>query len=523
METLKGEAAQRQQIVRAGVQSFAYFGRSFYTIRDKQGKLIRLRLNHVQTQIEQIEAQELKRQGFAHLYILKARQGGVSTHQQARNLHLVWSKHGVAAMTFANSDDQTAKIFEVTHRAIENFPAEFLPTIADASAKEITFPKMDSRFWTGTAGSKRSGGRAITLWRFHGSEFALWTEPRSVLNAVMPAVEGPGRVIVLETTASAFDSEPHTFWREAQARQNTFRAVFFPWWLCDPQLYRRALLQPDELGALEPDEQDLIKAHGLDLEQIKWRREKLANMGRAEFLREYAEDAESCWLTAGYTFYDVEVLRSLMTQTPTPKQEFMNGALKIFNDVPAGEVVVIGCDTAEGVGGDRSAFTARSWPSWKLIATFADSRIEPQQLADVLAEWGRRWGTAYLIVEKNSHGITVLRDLRYRHKYPIRGIYHRTRPDDPYDDPVDRMGWLTSSESIPLMLDAGRELFHAAKAGHAGVPSIECLRDAFAVQRDNFGRVRLSGRDVLVSEQLAWLARPMMARRQMDSLRPLHF
>jgi hypothetical protein len=69
------------------------------------------------------------------------------------------------------------------------------------------------------------------------------------------------------------------FWRECEARG--YRAVFFPWWECDRVTYRLPLLAPDELGTLEPEEQDLVARHGLDLEQIKWRRKKIAEYGRS--------------------------------------------------------------------------------------------------------------------------------------------------------------------------------------------------------------------------------------------------
>ena len=103
----------------------------------------------------------------------------------------------------------------------------------------------------------------------------------------------------------------------------------------------------------------------------------------------------------------------------------------------------------------------------------------------------------------------MLRHLRDDHKYPIDRIYHRASldADQKADEPGTKIGWVTTEESKPLMLDAGRELFNAVKNGHAGVPSLAVIRDAFGVRRDENGKIKLNGRDVLVAETLAWIGR----------------
>jgi hypothetical protein len=64
-------------------------------------------------------------------------------------------------------------------------------------------------------------------------------------------------------------------------------------------------------------------------------------------------------------------------KAPKPREILLGGTLELYREKPEGERVIIGCDTAEGGGGDRSTWTARAFPSWKLLARFADSRIEP--------------------------------------------------------------------------------------------------------------------------------------------------
>lgn len=389
---------------------------------------------------------------------------------------------------------------------MEHFPPALLPALGPRETREISFPGLDTHFYTGTAGAKRSG-RGLTIRRFHGSEFAFWADPEGTLGTVTPALVPRGSVVVLETTASGLDSPGHVFWKDA--RERGYRTVFIPWWDCDPVHYRLVLLAADELGKLEPDERELMTRFGLDLEQVKWRRSKMAELGRSKFLTEYAEDEDSCWAAVGGLYYETDLVAGLLRQAPQPIRTDRNGALEIYAELPAGERAILGCDTSEGAGQDSHAIVARAFPSWKLLSVYKDATIPPEELAGVLNQLGRGYGGALLVVEKNMHGITVLRKLRDVHDYPVDRIYHRIPLDKGNERHGDRIGWATTGETQPLLLDAGRELLTAAASGRAGIPSRWALRDAMAVRRDQLGKVSLTGKDTLVAEMLAWVGRLM--------------
>jgi hypothetical protein len=487
------------------VTDYGFWAETCYRIRDKHGRLIPFRLNAIQQSLSALEREELRLHGQARLYVLKGRQGGISTDQQARNLHQIATEPGFDAMTLAHIREDTDKLFAITQRAVENYPDALRPPFGQSMSREVGIPEMDAVFWTGTAGAKRTG-RGLTLKRVHASEFAFWDQPRHTLAAITPALVPQGSVVVLETTASGYDSEGHRFWREAEQQANGYRAVFFPWWECDVDNYRLPLMEPDELGALEPDERDLTTRLGLDLEQIKWRRLKMREMGRGPFLQEYAEDAETCWAAAGGMFYDAELLKALLQRAPQPIDTDWGGALEIYGE-HFGERVIIGSDTAEGVGGDRSTWVARTFPQRRLLATFADRGIEPRGLAGMLNTWGRRYTSqgrpALLVPEKNMHGITVIRHLRDDYQFPLSALYQRASQDKAAKESSDKLGWYTSAETKPLLLDLGRIILNAARDGEATPPSVAAIRDAFSVRYDDkTGKVDLNGRDVWVAECL---------------------
>ncbi len=486
------------------------WARRCFRILDKHGHVIPLVANPAQLLVYQAEQRQLAERGFVRSYTLKARQGGISTWEQASNVHQVWSEPGFNAITLAHIREATDTLFGITQRGIDHFPRSLLWRLGPKNTREISFPGLLTKFWTGTAGATRTG-RSLTLKRVHGSEFAFWDNPRATLNALTPALVPNGSIISLETTASAYDSEPHNHWREAEEGANGYVAIFIPWWLCDVKNYRLPLMAGDELGTLEPDEADLVERHGLDLEQVKWRRFKVREMGRGAFLQEYAEDAESCWAAAGGMFYDAELLKGLLARAPQPLYTVHTawGAVEVFEEPVEGERTVGGCDTAEGftVGEvekkDRSTFTVRSFPERRLKLKFESRSITPEDLAGLLGVWGRTY-RVYWVVEKNAHGITTLRKMRDVHKYPLSGIYHR-RPADvanTKESASELIGWHTNEGTKGLLLDYGRTLLNAARDGIAGVPTLAALRDGFAVRRDDKGKINLNGRDVLVSEML---------------------
>ena len=477
-----------------------------YTIRNKQQQLVKLHLNEAQLEVGRREREQLRRNGKARQYILKARQAGFTTYQQMRSLKLTSTTPAIDALTIADKQKRTDKIYQITERAIKFFPKALLPKMGNKRSKEISFPDLESNFFTDTAGGG-DPARGLTLGRLHCSEFAYFEEPRAVLSAAVPSLVPEGSVVVLETTASMYDDEAHDFWRESELGQTGYEAIFYPWWQADPQGYRRALVEPDELGQLSDEERNLLK-HGLDLEQIKWRREQIGEFGLAYFLREYAEDPETCWMAAGTLYYDTALLKPLLDAAPTPIATELGGKLEIFRrHLPPGDRMIIGSDTSEGGAKDRFTWVARGFKSGALLSAYASAKTTPEEFADDLNRYARRHNFPVLCIEKNMHGVTVLRRLRDVCHYPIERLYHRLTYDQNTQAATRTLGWYTGTESKALMLDFGRQVFLNAAAKAIDPPARGVIKDAFAVRYDKDGRVKLNGRDLFVAETLCQAAR----------------
>jgi hypothetical protein len=98
--------------------------------------------------------------------------------------------------------------------------------------------------------------------------------------------------IILETTPLGFN-EFYSLYRRAEAGESEFEAVFLPWWL--ESEYRAEVPHGFTLDA---DEKELVTLHGLDHQQLAFRREKISQLGSPALCnQEYASDATTCFLS----------------------------------------------------------------------------------------------------------------------------------------------------------------------------------------------------------------------------------
>jgi hypothetical protein len=272
------------------------------TIRTKVATIAPLRLNRAQTYLhERLEAQRAAT-GRVRAIILKGRQQGCSTYIGARFYHQATHRRGVRVFILTHVQDATDNLFGMVDRFHQHLPALVKPHTGTANAKELNFDVLDSGYRVGTAGVKDTG-RSQTIQLFHGSEVAFWpyadTHGAGILQAVPDAA---GTEVILESTASGLGNLFHRMWSDASRGLSAYQAIFIPWFWQDE--YRRPV---PEGFALDGDEHDYQALHGLSLEQMAWRREKIVELrGAALFQQEYpatpdeafAVDAEASFIAS---------------------------------------------------------------------------------------------------------------------------------------------------------------------------------------------------------------------------------
>lgn len=234
--------------------------------------------------------------GKVRALVLKGRQQGISTYIGGRFYWRVTHGRGIRCFILTHEQEATNNLFSMVERYHEHCPALLKPETGASNAKELSFNRLESGYAVGTAGTK-AVGRSQTVQFFHGSEVAFWPNAGTHFAGVVQAVPDlPGTEIVLESTANGVGGEFHERWQNAEAGIGDYIAVFIPWfWQAE---YRRAV--PQGFG-LDDDEREYMTAHGLDLEQMAWRRNKIAELkDPLLFKQEYPATAAEAFQMSGH-------------------------------------------------------------------------------------------------------------------------------------------------------------------------------------------------------------------------------
>lgn len=283
---------------------FPTFAAECLKIKTKSGAIVPFKLNKAQLYIhERLEAQKAKI-GYVRALLLKGRQQGASTYIGGRYYHRTSLNRGINAFILTHEQDATDNLFKMVSRYHDN--NGLAPQTGAANAKELNFPRLDSGYTIGTAGTK-AVGRSKTILLLHGSEAAFWPHAETHFAGVVQAVPSePGSEVIIESTANGMGGEFHGRWQQAEAGIGDYQAIFVPWYWQDE--YRR----PADGFVADAEEAEYQTAYGLDDEQMAWRRAKLAELkDPLLFKQEYpATAAEAFQMTGHDSFIKPEVVLS---------------------------------------------------------------------------------------------------------------------------------------------------------------------------------------------------------------------
>lgn len=261
------------------------FSKTFLKILDKNKNLVPFHFNKAQAHFQ------ANRTGRD--LILKARQLGFSTLIQGEMFRKTVTSTQTT-ITLAHDAETTQKLRRMADRFYEHCKfGDVQPLRKYANATLATYPEFDSTATIATAGNVETG-RGDTYTELHGSEVAFWKDAERI---VAGAMQGGSPNVVLESTPNGAQGFFYDKCMEALSGNSIWKLHFYTWWWDDN--YR---ITNDESITYTDEETLLVKRHGLDVSQIKWRRAKVKELGRL-FIQEYPEDAVSCFLTSGNSYF----------------------------------------------------------------------------------------------------------------------------------------------------------------------------------------------------------------------------
>ena len=529
---------------------FDRYSSEVLSIIDKQSNLIPFTLNFAQQYVhEKIEAQ-LHETGRVRAIILKARQEGISTYVAARFFRRVQTRPYQSALVIADIEKRAGSLFNIYDRFDRHLAEEFRPMKRSIQRSKMlaygnpdktkaqSNPGLDSQIEVVSA-RDANAGRGQTPHMAHLSEMAFWEHGEDTFISLMQGIPDDGSEVIIESTAQGAGDLFHRTWKEAEAGENGFIAIFIPWWIMAE--YARPVSSEDERNIRDTMDDFERRAyiegiewegekHLLSLEQLQWRRETFRQKCQSDwtrFAQEYPATAEEAFQVSGAQFFDPEAVRDYQEMATPPLMRGMiqenlktdeetgetsvvieivkdpQGWVRIWDEPDEEGHYVLGVDTASGklIGATRGSFnTAQSerggrdfscaqvWDVYnaKVVANL-HARCAPEVFADMAALLGgyykcRLVNHALIGVERNhTSGQTVINRLLDVIAYPR--MYLRREFNQRLNRNTREFGWVTTKDSRPLMLD---ELAAMLRNGTIGIPDPDTLREMSTfVRRDD--------------------------------------
>ena len=367
--------------------------------------------------------------------VVKARQMGISYAVRAWQFHKAYAARDPVRFAVLSFHDRSAKNLRRLDRQWLNALPELMrrPCSVD-SATDTVFSDTGAGLSAFTTGGK-GGTRSFTFTGAHLSEFAFYVDPDEVLAQVIATVgDGP---IVIESTVNAPGDAFHRLVEGAP--HNGWEVVFLPWFAHGD--YRH--VPPDDFTPT-PEEARLQAMHGLDLEQVAWRRSQVMTLGEHKFVREFPATLQDCF--AGVTksaYFSSEALAEIEAVHFPPGDDAQ------LEEADPEDYYVIGADPAGGTGGDYSAIQVVSCATLQPVFSWRSNQVAPHEFAaklvEVASEYTTLYGAPLLLTESNNHGHAVLRELNHLGYRPLW---------------VDTKGkpWVTSHKTKIDAYDGLREL-----------------------------------------------------------------
>ena len=236
------------------------------------------------------------------------------------------------------------------------------------------------------AGVENSNCGLISL-----DEFAFVDGATEFYAATYPVISaGSDTKIIITSTANGMGNMFHQIWSNAIAGKNLFVPFRVDWW--------------DVPGRDE-----------------KWKADTIANTSALQFAQEFGND----FFQTGNTLISGDILKELRDADPIRTGE--SGRMRIFRDPEPDHTYVITADTGHGKQQDFSAFSVFDVTQHgdsmliEQVAAYSDDGISPMLYPYVIAKWGRKYNSAYLIVENNDVGMMVAtalyKDIEYENMY----------------------------------------------------------------------------------------------------------
>ena len=432
-------------------------------IKTKAGELVPLKLNPIQKKIV-AKIKELQAENKPiRIWILKARQEGVSTLIEAVIYAYTSQRQNINSLILADDLDGSNYLFGMSKLYHEKLDPQFQHPLKHSNEKKLEFTDRHSQILIDTSDNLEAG-RKYTFQYVHLSEKAYFRDGKVLMIGLNQSVpELPNTMIIGETTGNGVGGYFYEQWQKAKKGETDWYPLFLAWFE-NPE-YQADI--PD--GFVLSDEEKAIQAkYSLTLRQMSWRRSAIQNKcdGSVDiFNQEYPAIDEEAFLVSGHCRFNTQCLKNMRNTTVNEGEKGIleevygniiikpnpTGWLRFWKKTERNEQFVIGADVAEGLEkGDYSTAEVLNLETLEQVAEIR-CHLEPDVFAEELKRLGVFYHNALIGVEANNHGFAVLQELKRKYT----NLYYMEIFEQATQTRKKKLGWHTNPKTKPLMVAEG--------------------------------------------------------------------
>ena len=414
--------------------------------------------------------------------IVKARKLGMTTAMQIEMLRRIIKNDNYSCATVAHRMDSAKRIFKIAKFAFDNHPCKDLLKPNYDNIRELTLESTGSSLYVDAS------YRGDTNQFLHISELAHFDNQQDFLAGSLAAVppKEKGGCVVIETTPKGMGYF-YDLVQDGLAGKNEWTVHFFPWFI--KKSYQTKVPDFDfkkEYQTLVGDYnlvENIQEEFNLTDEQFFWYYLKARDL-KELVKQEYPTTIEEAFVSSSYNVFNLNKISEVVS--PIDKwNEFEIWEQPIQEDrenkIDKGKYI-IGVDTAEGKGGDRSVAEVFKIDGKKLIqvAEFC-GQCSPDELGLKAIQISAHYNNAFIVPERNASGLTTCLTILGQGA----NVYMETDIKRPDANSKNMVGWITSSVTRPVMID---DFVSAFDDGHIVIKSSNLIEETRAFVRKKNGK-----------------------------------
>ncbi len=436
----------------------------FYKIRDKNKQLITFKLNRAQA--------HFKENAHTRNIILKSRQLGFTTYEAIDELDdTLWTPNFKALMLSYDKDSALEIFDDKIDLAWQNYP-EILKSLYKIDSDRAN--KLKFGFGDNTYSSilVRNKGRSGTFNRVHVSELAKICaeskrKAREILTGTIPAVPIDGRADI-ESTGEGIEGLFYEIFWEAWQRQmkcikplpTEFKAHFYNWTWDDEEISK--ITKPIPVSEMKEGDKfkNYQKQNKLTDIQITYYYLKWVSLNKDWGLlhQEYPTTPEEAFVASTNTVIPDEYRQKQQNYIREPIRIWKG--VEIYENPKRDHYYSLGGDPSEGKKQDDSAFSVIDKMTGREVAAYADNTIQPDQFGKLTVDTAILFNNAIIVPEVNKISyLNAIIELGYSN------IFRQKYYDKMSQQWSERLGWLTTRRTKPLMVDEFIEVLREDEVG----------------------------------------------------------